>query len=45
MLASHSLMTQANSMRSRLAAVATDIHFWVPAVVLVCGLLLLTMFH
>ena len=45
MLASHSFMTQASATRSRLAAVVTDIHFWVPVVVLICGLLLLRMFH
>jgi hypothetical protein len=31
--------------RGRAATIFTDIHFWVPAVVLVGGLLLLAMIH
>jgi hypothetical protein len=38
-------MTQTDPARSRLAAVVTDIHFWVPVAVLICGLLLLRLFH
>lgn len=33
------------SMGIRMKAVLTDMHFWVPVVVLVGGLLLLRMFH
>ncbi len=32
-------------MRSRTASIFTDIHFWVPAVVLLGGLLLLRFIH
>ena len=35
-------MSERQAMRSRLArAILTDIHFWVPALVLVCGVVLL----
>jgi hypothetical protein len=33
------------SSRSRAASILTDIHFWVPAVVLLGGLLLLKFLH
>jgi hypothetical protein len=47
MLASYtpSIMTQTDPVRSRLLAVFTDMHFWVPVAVLICGLLLLRLFH
>ena len=38
-------MNQPDSMRSRLTTALTDIHFWVPLTILLCGLLLLRMFH
>jgi hypothetical protein len=38
-------MTPLVPARNRLTAVLTDIHFWVPVVILVGGLLLLRMFH
>jgi hypothetical protein len=31
--------------RGRMASILTDIHFWVPAVVLLAGLLLLRFIH
>lgn len=31
--------------RSRIASIFTDIHFWVPAAVLIGGLLLLKLLH
>lgn len=38
-------MNTTSSNRSRAATVLTDIHFWVPALVLLGGLLLLKFLH
>jgi len=38
-------MNTTGSSRSRVASILTDMHFWVPVVVLVAGLLLLRFIH
>jgi hypothetical protein len=38
-------MGREESKRSRVASIITDVHFWVPAAVLLAGLLLLRFLH